>query len=121
MFDAASAEPIHFELSDDSASVYIKIYDSLGNFVDDIDAGALSAGEHRIDWDGVDANGQTVADGRYSFSVMATDAEGSVVGSSGYTTGVVTGIDYKTGNTQLLIDDYEVPIASVVRVADTGQ
>lgn len=110
------ADPVRFDLAGDAASVYIQIYDQYGSFVTDIPAGAMSAGEQQVTWDGRNANGTTVADGPYSFNVMAVDLEGSVVPVASYTTGVVTGIDYKTGSTNLVINDYEIPISSVIRV-----
>ena len=115
-----TADPIWFDLSADADSVYIQIYDQYEGFVDDIAAGALPAGEQKIAWDGLDSFGQPVADGAYTFTVMAVNAEGGVVGSTSYTTGRVTGVDYKTGATNLLINDYQVPIASVIRIEQPG-
>jgi hypothetical protein len=48
------------------------------------------------------------------------NSDGTVVSSTSYTTGVVSGVDYKTGATHLLIDGHEVPISSVIRVEETG-
>lgn len=112
-------DPIRFDLANDADSVYIQVYDKYGGFVTDIQAGARQAGEQQVAWDGRDSNGTDVADGSYDFTVMAMDADGTVISSSSYTTGVVTGIDYKTGATNLLINDHEVPISSVIRVVET--
>ena len=86
----------------------------------DIDAGSLAAGTHTIDWDGTDENGATVSDGVYTFSVMAVDADGDSVASTSYITGTVTGIDYQSGETLLLVGDQEVAISSLVRVEAAG-
>ncbi|HSO18247.1 MAG TPA: flagellar hook capping FlgD N-terminal domain-containing protein [Desulfosarcina sp.] len=113
-------DPVRFDLANDADSVYIQIYDSFGSFVADIQAGARSAGEQQAVWDGRDANGTAVADGAYTFSVMAMNADGTIVSSTGYTTGTVSGVDYKSGTTNLLINGHEVPIAAVIRVEETG-
>lgn len=110
------ADPIAIDLDNDSASVYVQVYDSSGAFVADIDAGSMAAGAQRITWDGTDDNGQTVSDGTYSFSVMAVDAAGQAVSTTSYVTGKVTGIDYQSGQTMLLIGEQEIPISSVIRV-----
>lgn len=115
-----TADPIRFDLANDADSVYIQIYDDYGGFVTDIQAGALGAGEQQVVWDGRDANGSAVEDGPYTFNVMAMNSDGTVVSSTSYTTGVVSGVDYKTGATHLLIDGHEVPISSVIRVEETG-
>jgi len=114
------ADPIRFDLAGDAASVYIQVYDQYGSFVTGISAGALPVGEQQVTWDGRNSNGGTVDDGPYSFNVMAADEDGSMVSATSYTTGVVTGIDYKTGATNLVINDFEIPISSVVRVETAG-
>jgi flagellar basal-body rod modification protein FlgD len=112
------ADPIRFDLANGADSVYVQIYDNLGNFVTDIQVGARLAGEQQVGWDGENSNGDPVPDGFYSFTVMAMNADGDVVNSTSYTTGTVTGIDYKTGATNLLINDHEVPISSVIRIEE---
>lgn len=116
----ATPDPIRFDLVNDADSVYIQIYDKFGGFVSDIQAGARQAGEQQVAWDGRDSNGTAVADGVYTFTVMAMNTDGAIVSSNSYTTGIVTGVDYKTGATNLLINDHEVPISSVIRIEETG-
>lgn len=118
--DDGVADSLRFDLESDADSVYIQVYDNYGNFVTDIQAGAMTAGEQQVTWDAQDANGTVVADGSYNFTVMAMNADGSVIGSTSYTTGTVTGIDYKSGSTNLLVNGNEIPIASVIRVEDVG-
>jgi flagellar basal-body rod modification protein FlgD len=112
------ADPIRFDLNDNADNVYLQVYDKYGNLVSDIQAGALKAGEQAVDWDARDSNGTTVADGAYTFSVMAMDSDGSTVGSTSYTSGVVTGIDYQDGDTKLMINDQEIPLSSVIRLEE---
>ena len=112
------ADPVQFELANDADSVYVQIYDNFGNFVTDIQAGALQAGDQQVSWNAENANGDPVEDGIYSFTVMAMNTDGDIVNSTSYTTGTVTGIDYKTGATNLLINDHEVPISSVIRIEE---
>ncbi len=115
-----TADPISVELDAASESVYVQIYDANGEYVTDIDAGSLGAGMHAISWDATDQYGSTVADGSYTFSVMAVDAEGNSVASTSYITGKVTGVDYQSGETLLLIGDQSVSIASLVRVEESS-
>jgi len=122
MFGVNGGNPdaIRFDLVNDADSVYIQIYDKFGGFVTDVQAGARQAGEQQVAWDGRDSNGAVVADGSYTFTVMAMNTDGAIVSSNSYTTGIVTGVDYKTGATNLLINDREVPISSVIRIEETG-
>ena len=114
------ADPISIDLDEDCQTVYIQIYDAYGEYVTDIEAGSLDAGMHAIAWDAADQYGSTVDDARYTFSVMAVDADGNSVATTSYVTGEVTGVDYQTGETMLLIGDQEVSIASLIRVEDVS-
>ncbi len=114
------ADTIRYDLEGDADSVYIQIYDSAGNFITDIDAGFQAAGEQQVTWDGEDEYGTAVDDGVYTFSVMATGADGETVGSTSYTTGIVSGIDYESGETSLLVNGREVSISSVIRIVETS-
>ena len=116
----ANPDPIRFDLENDADNVYIQIYDNYGSFVTDVQSGARQAGEQQVAWDGRDSNGTAVADGTYDFTVMAMKTDGAVVNSTSYTTGIVTGVDYKTGGTNLLINGREVPISSVIRIEETA-
>ena len=113
-----TADAISVELGEDSQTVYIQIYDAYGEYVTDIEAGSLDAGMHSIAWDATDQYGSTVGDGNYTFSVMAVDADGNSVSTTSYITGKVTGIDYQSGDTMLVIGEQEVPISSLIRVED---
>jgi flagellar basal-body rod modification protein FlgD len=66
-----AAEACDFELTANAAGVAVNIYDSVGNFVKTIEQGAMDAGRQTVIWDGTDQNGNPVADGNYTFEVMA--------------------------------------------------
>jgi flagellar basal-body rod modification protein FlgD len=115
-----SADPISIDLDEDCHTVYIQIYDAYGEYVTDIEAGDLAAGMHSITWDATDQYGVNVDEGRFTFSVMAVNADGDSVNTTSYITGKVTGVNYQSGETMLLIGDQEVSIASLIRVEDVS-
>ena len=49
---------------------------------------------------------------------MAANEDGSVIDSTSYLTGVITGVDYKDGLANLLMGEKEIPISAVIRVED---
>jgi flagellar basal-body rod modification protein FlgD len=110
---------IQFNLENDADSVFLQIYDQFGAFVTDVDAGFMNAGDQQFSWDGKKADGDTVPDGTYRFTVMAMDSQGAAIDTTSYTTGVVTGVDYTSGDTNLLVNDRQIPIASVIRIDET--
>lgn len=114
------ASPIQFDLENDADGVFLQIYDPFGGFVTDFDAGYMQAGEQQVLWDCLDAEGMTVPDGPYAFSIMAMTTDGSPIDSTSYTTGTVTGIDYSSGDTYLLVGNNKIPIASVLQITEAS-
>ena len=108
--------PIEFNLSQDAAGVYVKLYNQYGEFVQDIDAGPMSAGQQRLEWNGMDYQDQQAPTGTYRYEVMAMDAEGNSSSVTSFTTGTVSGVYYKNGLAYLLTADQEIPLGNVVQV-----
>ena len=113
-----NADPIEFDVSNDAAGVYVKIYNQYGEFVKDLELGPMTAGAHSVQWDGLDSNGQTAPDGTYSYDVMAVDADGNTTSVTSFTNGTVSGVYYKNGIAYLVTADQEIPLGSVVQVYD---
>jgi flagellar basal-body rod modification protein FlgD len=112
------ADPIVFDVADDAAGVYVKIYNQYGEYVQDLELGPMSAGQHSVQWDGLDQSGQTASDGSYQYEVAAMDADGNTVSVTSFTKGTVSGVYYKNGIAYLVTADQEVPLGSVVQVYD---
>lgn len=113
--DGAAAD-CHFELAADASGAVVNIYDSAGNFVKAIEEGAMNAGRQSVVWDGTDQHGNLVADGNYTFEVMAVDANGQDVQAITYTAGLVDGVSFIDGTTYFLIGDQKIPIADIIEV-----
>jgi hypothetical protein len=56
---------LSFELAAASARVELVVYDARGRSVRTLTRGEYGAGAHRVDWDGTDQHGQSVASGVY--------------------------------------------------------
>ncbi len=107
---------INFTLDDRAADAQVNIYTEEGTRVRSITMGELAAGDATCVWDGTDASGETVSQGRYTFTVQATDYSGLAVGSTSYAMGEVTGVRYDGGITYLIIGDKEVTISDVEKI-----
>jgi flagellar basal-body rod modification protein FlgD len=115
------ADPIEFDISDEAAGVYVKIYNQYGEYVQDLELGPMAAGQHSIQWDGLDHQGRTAPDGTYQYEAAAIDANGNTVSVTSFTQGTVNGVYYKNGIAYLTTADQEIPLGSVVQVIDPGQ
>lgn len=79
VWDGAGPAAVTFELGDAAASTQINIQDADGNVVRTLTLDEAEAGLQEIAWDGMDANGQPVPEGAYTFEVLAFDADGRPV------------------------------------------
>lgn len=67
-----------YTIPDGASSVQMRLLDGQGNLVHSFDAD-MSAGTHALSWNGVKADGSTVADGSYTLAVEARDAKGDTL------------------------------------------
>ncbi len=108
--------PIEFNLNQDAAGVYVRIYNQYGEFVQDLEPGSMGAGLQSMTWDGMDHQNQQAPDGTYRYEVTAMDAEGNTMSVTSFTKGTVSGVYYKNGLAYLLTADQEIPLGNVVQV-----
>jgi flagellar basal-body rod modification protein FlgD len=113
------SQALQFTLEKKAVGSYLRIYDRQGNFVRQIETGALPSGDRSVTWDGTDYLGGQVPDGTYSFKVEAIDELGNTVPSTQYTTGVVTGVHYQNGLAYLQCGNREIAMGNVVNVLTT--
>ncbi|CAM3539183.1 Basal-body rod modification protein FlgD [Bordetella sputigena] len=105
--------PIGIDVQNDAHDVSIKILDSTGRVVRSMDLGGQDAGVIMPQWDGKDDTGNAVPDGKYTFTVKATDASGNAVTAEALTYGQVGGVSYGTQGVRL-----DVGLAGQVSLLD---
>ena len=118
--ESGENEEIHFELSRDSSSVFINIYNDTGDLVKVIENGPIGEGKQSVEWDGTDNAGNTLPEGIYKFEVMAVDANGDEVQTATYIRDTVTGVTFKNGITYLLAGEMQIPIGDVIEVSEVN-
>lgn len=101
--------------SDYASDTQVTIRNAAGSIVY-TDEGTLEPGETSYVWDGTTNDGGTAPDGLYGITVEARDGDGNVVDVSTAISGQVTGVDFKTFPSALLVGDTRVPITSLTAV-----
>lgn len=114
--DNGESTPIDVALSADAADTVISIYDAYGSFVTSLTPGPLTAGRQQIDWDGLNYQGDAVADGKFTYEVTAIDHENQVLDTTSFTTGLVTGVNFKNGQAYLATENQQIAMGDVVNV-----
>ena len=93
----------------------ITIRNAVGSIVYN-DEGTLEAGKSTYVWDGKTNDGASAPEGLYSITVEARDAAGELVKVSTAISGKVTGVDFQTSPSALLVGTARVPITSLTAV-----
>jgi flagellar basal-body rod modification protein FlgD len=109
-----------YEIPAAAKSVVVTIYDATGNFVRDYQITALGAGQQSLTWDGRDRNGNTVADGAYTFEVQAVDQKGAKLNVTTFSKGTVTGVTFEDGITYLVTGRNKTAIGNVTQVTQAA-
>ena len=98
---------------EDSAECTVRILDEDGELVNTISMGALEEGIHRIEWDGLDSNGDAVADGTYSFEVTAVDSQGDELSVDRFAVGLVDRVNLSESIPLLYVGDRAVSVSQI--------
>jgi len=94
----------------------VQIVDAEGNVVRDLMLQFDNTEPTRIEWDGKDADGKRVEPGTYSFTVLATGADGTPVQTLTFVEDKVTTIRFLDGVTELLLATVPYTLADVFEI-----
>lgn len=101
----------------ESANTEILIKDNAGNVIRTINAGALSQGNNFVTWDGLDDQGNVVANGDYTLEVNATDISGDPVNGASITPmGFVSAISTNNQGIFVIINGREVQLDAITYI-----
>lgn len=118
-YSNSSGMNLKYNLEADAKEAKISILNSAGQVVWTADA-AKTAGDHVINWPGVDKDGKPVAAGSYTVQVGAKDKDDRAVKTSTIVPALVTGVEADNGSIKLLIGNQKVSIDTVKSVRLPG-
>lgn len=103
-------------LPSSAADVIMEVDDANGNVVRGQHFGGMAAGSHNLTWDGFNDAGVAQAPGTYSVRVSAVDLAGKPVSVTQQSRGLITGVSFQNGATQLMIGDTSVSLSDVISI-----
>jgi flagellar basal-body rod modification protein FlgD len=92
------------------------ILDSNGYPVKSIPLGVLESGQHQFQWDGLDASGNKMDRGIYSFEITALTEDGTILPVTTQITGKVTGVNLETESPILFLGDIPLYLSQVQEI-----
>ena len=124
--DTAEIDSAYAMMSDGSASwsydlesaaddVVLQVRDADGTVVYET-SGETGAGAHAFQWDGTTDDGSFAADGIYSLTVSAEDADGSDVDADISSFGKITGVDSSDGELVFQVGELSVSQSAILGI-----
>ncbi len=107
-----------FKLEGDASVAVVSIYDHTGGFVKSFESQNLTAGQHTLDWDGSDQNGNLAPSGNYTFEVLAADASGNNIKTTTFFNGQVNKVVFENNITYLMAGDQRVALGDIIQVGE---
>ncbi len=104
-----------YVLASDAASVTLTITNEDGDVVW-TGSGETDAGSHALEWDGKDADGNTVPEGAYTLTVAAEDSSGATIATATTVSGTVTGVSSVDGTVVLELGDTGIALDAITRL-----
>jgi flagellar basal-body rod modification protein FlgD len=107
---------LHYELSANATKTTIKVLDSTGALVRQIEAGSQKLGPQSARWDGENNLGERMRPGIYRFEVTALDGAGKAVPANHQVRGAVTGVDLEGPEPMLEIGQMKISLSSLTAI-----
>ncbi len=117
---ASAPEHIRFSLPQDASSCSVDITDESGNVIVSKSLGSCAKGAHSFDWDGLLENNQKAPNGKYLYSIKASDINGAGIQADMSTTVKITGVDIKDSSSPLITDIGKIKLEDISSIEDTS-
>ena len=117
-YNGQNSVQLGYNLQSDASSVSINIYDSNGTLVKTLDNLPTGTGDNKISWDFIDDNGDKVPTGNYTFEVNAKTTSGADMAPDIFKYGTITGVEYTTSGTKLLVDNTEYNLSDISEIVN---
>ncbi len=112
---------IGYELPHNAVSTTVKIYNEAGDVVKTIENVPMTAGSHKLSWDFTDDDGNSVAEGKYTFKVEAKDSSGNDIEVTNNVYGSIEGVKFTENGTMLIVNGLEYNLSDILEILnETG-
>jgi len=99
----------------------VTISDSNGKVIRHLTIEVSGSNYVKIDWDGLNDEGEKVDDGDYSFAVSFTTKDGATKNVSPYIEGLVSAIKFVNGNAYVEVDGKNYNLSQLIEIRSFGQ
>jgi flagellar basal-body rod modification protein FlgD len=111
---------VSFKTDEVPLKTTVVIRDQEGNFVRSFTPKVTDTDMNTFYWDGTDADGNLMEEGKYKFSVVATGLDGEEVDVTTYGNGLVTGVKTIDGSVVYEVDGSDVAADKITSIRDAA-
>ncbi len=117
-YNGQNSIQLGYNLASDASSVSINIYDANGTLVKTLGNLPTGSGDNKLNWDFTDNSGNKVPAGNYTFEVNAKTSTGADMAPDVFKYGTITGVEYTTSGTKLLVDNTEYNLSDISEIVN---
>ena len=94
----------------------LKIYNEAGEVVKTFEDIPLGSGDHKLSWDFTDNDGNSVAEGKYTFKVEAKDPDDNDIDAQTFMYGAIDGVKFTEEGTMLMVNGTEYNLSDILEI-----
>lgn len=117
-YSGQNSTTIGYNLPNNAADVTLTITNSSGAVVRTIKGLSRSSGDNQLSWNFTDNNGSKLPKDTYTYSVDATDANGTSMTASLYKLGTIQAVNYTNSGTTFTIDGSTYNLSDVLGIIE---
>jgi flagellar basal-body rod modification protein FlgD len=110
-----------YNLSTMASSVTVKIYNENGQLVKTIENAPKSSGDNKLIWDFTDNEGNSVAQGKYTFKVEAKDSESNLISYTDFVLGNIEGVKFTSEGTMLVVNGAQYYLSDILEIYNSSE
>ena len=120
-WDGDTPAPMTVELDAPAATLLVTVRDENGEAVQTFTLEGVEAGRHELVWDGLDAEGNPLPEGVYTFEVQAFDEAESPVGATPLMNGTVDRVSFGPDGVQVWVNGQAVPYSQIRSIGTSAE
>ncbi len=107
-----------YTLPASASSVSITVTDSNGNVVKTLNNLPNASGDNKLSWDFSDNNGNTLPQGKYTYTVSAKSMDGSDMTATPFIEGLISGVQFGSNGASLVVGNSQYQLSDVLEIID---
>jgi flagellar basal-body rod modification protein FlgD len=120
MYSGQNSTTIGYTLPNTASDVTITITNSAGAVVRTMNRMPEMSGDNQLSWNFTDDNGSKLPKDTYTFTVNATDANGTGMTTNLFKLGTIQGVNYTSSGTTFTIDGSTYNLSDVLGIINGG-